>query len=355
MSSISAKGADAAGFNSKLSAPRDRFLSAVVEHALGIGRRSPRDFLRFFPPRAVMNALAEQPQLRAKLLVNTIGLNEKVALRKSASSAGEDLEIALLEHVTEEADVVRLFDPDDRVRYLEHAKLWEFVIEGEFWRPNEATSVAVPREHVAFILSRARAEKLIADAAIIDGVGLDVLVASLPKADIVRVLDRAIGEGRAGRVLKEDRILDVLSPQLLVEHVPLAHLWERLIAEKLAFVRETATTDATANGSPTMPPPSATSLSVTSEMPAAGSVSDLVAAATNSEAPSVTLSVDEDDPLIIDESREQELNIEVDAMLSKVSDRPPQAADAGASSHRAGRPSNPPPPLPREASRAVRD
>src|SRR5690606_9650837 len=51
---------DDAGFQSKLSAPRDRFLAAVVEHALSAGRRDAKDFLRHFPPRDVMNALADQ-------------------------------------------------------------------------------------------------------------------------------------------------------------------------------------------------------------------------------------------------------------------------------------------------------
>jgi hypothetical protein len=371
----SSRSLDDAAVQSKLNAPRDRFLAAVVDNALSVGRRSAKDFLRHFPPRDIMNALAEQPRLRAKILVSTTGVNEKIALRKPASSAGEDLEIALSERVTEEADIVSLFDPDDRVRYLEHAKLWDFVIEGEFWRPNEATTGFIPREHIAYILSRARAEKLISDGEIVDGIGLDVLVGSLPKPDIVRVLERAIYEGRAGRVFKDERVLDVLSPQLLVEHVSLAHLWERLIGEKLAFVRpvvgltpparietQVVAEEREATHAPTTPPPSApsaTALSVTSEMPVAladlseSAPSDPIAAGHASEIPSsISLNIEEGEPIIIDEAREDDLGIEVDAMLSKVGDPSEQEETEP---RRSGRPSGPPPPLPREATRAARD
>src|SRR5687767_9476083 len=199
------------GFTSKLSAPRERFLAAVVEHALLVGRRSAKDFVKAFPARDIMYALRDQPRLRAKLLVTTTGLNEKVALKKPSSSAGEDLEIALNERVTEEDDVVALFDPDDRVRYLDHAKLWAFVIEGEFWRITAANVlVPVAREHVASILSRARSEKLISDRDVIDEITLDVLVDSLPKEELGRVIEKALSEGRSGRVFKDERVLDDL-------------------------------------------------------------------------------------------------------------------------------------------------
>ncbi len=219
--------------NSKLGDARDRFLSAVVEHALSIGRRSAADFLRHFSPRDVMVALKTDPKLRAKILVPTVGINEKVALKKSAESAGEDLEIALAENVTDPGAVVALFEADDRVRFLDHAKLWAFVIEGEFWKTAEAA--AASRLHLGFILEKARHEKLLSDRDVIEGIGFETLVSALPRADVVRLLEKAVSEGRAGRPFKDDRLLELLPPKHLLEHVRLSHVWERVIAPKLTF------------------------------------------------------------------------------------------------------------------------
>ena len=325
---------DEGGFVSKLGAPRDRFLAAVVEHALLVGRRSAKDFLRAFPPREIMNALRDQPRVRAKLLVTTTGLNEKIALKKPASSAGEDLEIALFERVTEEDDVVALFDPDDRVRYLDGAKLWGFLIEGDFWRvSSEGVSASVAREHVAFILSRARAERLLSDRDIIDGIGLDVLVESLPKQDLGRVIEKALSEGRSGRVFKDERVLDVVSPYLLVEHVPLAHLWERLITNQLAFKPGEADASATVTSTFETTPPEA-----------------------NTSSPALEVSVESEESIVIEE-RDQELShLEVEAMLSGVGgedatvafgERPVDADSKGSVRPENGtasnRPSQPPP------------
>jgi hypothetical protein len=227
-----------APFTSKLSGARERFLASVVAHALTIGRRSATDFVRAFPPVQIMEALADQPRLRANLLVTTTGLHEKVALKKTPRSAGEDLAIAIEEGITNAAAVVALFDPDDRVRYLDHGRLWAFVAEGEFWRvTSEATTPVTARDHVAFILERARAESLLTDYELVDGIGIDVLVEALPKEDLVRLVERAVAEGRAGRAFKDDGVLQLVSCAQLVEHVSLAHVWQRIVAKKLAFPR----------------------------------------------------------------------------------------------------------------------
>jgi hypothetical protein len=333
------------GFNSKLSAPRERFLAAIVEHALLVGRRSAKDFLKAFPARDIMYALRDQPRLRAKLLVTTTGLNEKVALKKAASSAGEDLEIALNERVTEEDDVVALFDPDDRVRYLDHTKLWNFLIEGEFWRITaDNVPVSVAREHVAYIVSRARAEKLITDREIIDGITLDVLVDSLPKEELGRVIERALAEGRSGRVFKDERVLDVLSPYLLVEHVSLAHIWHRLIADRLAFKSGGSTTtsgwsnasnaSSHASAPPTPPAPPSSSPSITvgvasisepststthATLPDKDEEKDVEAKEKDKDGPiSVKLDLSAEEEIIIDDEKDEVTSNEVDALLAKV-------------------------------------
>ena len=155
-------------FASSLGEGRQRFLAQVVVHSLASVRRSPKDFIRHFPPKAIMLALASEPRLRANIAVPTIGLNEKVALKKSAESIGEDLQIAIDESVTDEESVVELFDPDDRVRYLDDKKLWAFVVEGDFWKATsaQAGAVAVAKAHLAYIVvAMAKCSAAIAPAA----------------------------------------------------------------------------------------------------------------------------------------------------------------------------------------------
>ena len=58
-------------FTSKLGHGRERFLAHVVDYALRCGRRSPEDFIRRFPPAAIMAGLRDRPSLRANILVTT--------------------------------------------------------------------------------------------------------------------------------------------------------------------------------------------------------------------------------------------------------------------------------------------
>jgi len=81
---------DASALRSKLEHGRQRFLAYAIEHSFQIGRRTPHDFIRHFPPRAIMEALALRPDLRAGLLVPTTGLKHKIALKKTWQSAGDD-------------------------------------------------------------------------------------------------------------------------------------------------------------------------------------------------------------------------------------------------------------------------
>src|SRR5215510_3256651 len=111
-------------FSSRLRQGRQRFLAHVMEHSLHIGRRSTDDFIRHFPPEAIMKGLESQPNLRANILAHTTGIKHKIATKKSWQSAADDLRIALEEKETDAAAVISAFEPDDRVRYLEDKKLW---------------------------------------------------------------------------------------------------------------------------------------------------------------------------------------------------------------------------------------
>ena len=237
--STDANGGGTSHFVSELPEGPQRFLSQVVEHSLQSGRRTAKDFVRHFPPAAIMTGLAAHPQLRANILVPTTGTRDKIALKKSADSAGEDLQIALDEGVTDEGQITSLFHPDDRVRYLDHKKLWIFLVEGEFWKAKGAkqADVQTARAHLAFMIDCARKNKLLSDQDIVDGCTLDKIVERLPKTELCKLLTAALSDGRDGKPFKDDRFLDVTSAEVLLEHVPLSHIWDTVLVPKIAIVQ----------------------------------------------------------------------------------------------------------------------
>jgi hypothetical protein len=122
------------------------------------------------------------------------------------------------------------------VRYLDHARLWGFVTEGEFWRiTSSETPASIARAHVAFILECAGIEKLVTAREVVEGVGVDMLVEALPKEEVVRLLGAALDAGRAGKPFDDARAMSELSAAKLVEHVSLAHVWSRVIAPHVSF------------------------------------------------------------------------------------------------------------------------
>lgn len=223
-------------FASKLEKPVQRFLAHVIEHGFQVGRRTAADFTRNFPARALMGALERRPDLRADILVPATGINHKVALRKSSESSGEDLQIALDEGVSTPGDVVKLFRPDDRVRYLDNQKLWSFVIEGEFWKTDKSKGATFDRakEHIAFMLDRALADGLISHSDLIGGVSVDTLAQSLPRKKLGDIINAALAMGRDKKAFTERDLFGAAAAAVLVEDVSLLHIWETVIVPKIA-------------------------------------------------------------------------------------------------------------------------
>jgi hypothetical protein len=215
---------------------RQRFLSQVVAHSLESRLRSPKDFIRHFPPRAIMLALANQARLRANIVVPTIGMHEKVALKKSAESMAEDLQIALDEGVVDEEAIVRLFGADDRVRYLDEKKLWAFVVEGDFWKTTSGPTgdPAIAKQNVAYLVDCARANGLVTDHDVVEGLALERLLDALPKTELVKLVRSAIAGGRHGRHFDDEALLAALPTAALLEHVPLAQMWDAVVVSRIA-------------------------------------------------------------------------------------------------------------------------
>jgi hypothetical protein len=240
-------------FESKLADGRQRFLASAIEHALLSGRRNARDFIRHFPPELIMEGMADHPELRAGILTQTTGLKMKIATKKSWQSAAEDLRIALSENETNPETVVSVFHPDDRIRYLDARRLWSFLIEGEFWNvaPTKSEEHRIAKQHVAFLLDRALTDNLVTHRSIIEGISVAELATRLPKAELGKIIEGALAAGQRKAPFTEVELWAALTAPVLVEFVPLAHLWNQVIAPKVAEAHGYTTAKM-----PTAPPPS---------------------------------------------------------------------------------------------------
>lgn len=222
-------------FISTLKEGHQRFLAHAIEHSFVCGRRTAQDFIRHFPPRSIMKGLEHHAELRASILVLTTGLKQKIALKKEWEDASTDLQIALDEGETDAESIVALFESDDRVRYLDPQKIWTFLTEGDFWKGASNKALAdIARNHVAFLLERALEDKLITHRDVVEGVTVEELANRLPKAELGRLISCALQNADKGTFFTESDLLATTPPRVLVQHVPLAHLWDAVVVPRIA-------------------------------------------------------------------------------------------------------------------------
>jgi hypothetical protein len=224
----------ASNFKSELKTGAERFLSQVVVSSLQDGWRTPDDFLRHFKPADLMQGLEKAPDLRAALLVKAAGVHERIAKKKSTSSAAEDLRIALDEGISSPADILELIPPDDRVRCLDRAKLWAFVTEEHFWAADAAIAGERAVSRMVFFLEGALGESLLSLGDIADGITFETISTRLPLKELQRVVKFALENGRKKTPLTEQGLLDVVALKDLVGYVPLDHVYKRVLVAKVA-------------------------------------------------------------------------------------------------------------------------
>jgi len=261
-------------FESKLGQGRERFLAHLIAHALDLGRRTPQQFIEHFPPAAIMQGLRDRPTLRANILVITTGIRTKIALKKSAASAGEDLQIALDEGEADAETIVTLLDPDDRVRYLDAKKLWRFITEGDFWNAGAGDKQAFEqaKEHIAYMLDRALKDELVSHRDIIEGITIHKLAELLPRAELEKIITGALTAAHGGKPFTEGDLISAIPTMTIVKHVALPLIWERVVVGKIAEAHGYADRSGApreAASQPDVPPTAA------AEAPAVASVSGL--------------------------------------------------------------------------------
>jgi hypothetical protein len=228
-------GGSGTDFRSTLKSPSERFLAQTVAHTLERGFRTPDDFLRHFRPADLMQGLEGAPDLRARILIEGAGVHEKIARKKSTSSAAEDLKLALDEGVTNSAQLLTLLPADDRVRYLDHKKLWAFTTEDEFWSPlNAEADVDRALTRVVFLIENALRENLLSLQVLTDGITFDSISTRLPLKELQKLVRHALKLGREKKPLSEQELLESVPLKTLVGYIPLEHIFNNVLVEKVA-------------------------------------------------------------------------------------------------------------------------
>ena len=228
---VESSGADA--FVSGLGKGREAFHSEVTEYCFRVGERTAEDFLRLFSCSKIMIALASRPMERARIISELTGVHERVANKLSPENAGETLQIALDEGVTTPKDIVRLFQPDDRQRYLNRHELWAFDIEGQPWKASSSDNAAHTRaeKYVAYIMERAIENLLISHEDIVSALGVVKLAGWLPSELLGQIIEASLK--KSDKFTEED-LLHAAPPSSLVSHVPLDFLWDKVVVPLIA-------------------------------------------------------------------------------------------------------------------------
>jgi hypothetical protein len=228
---VESSGTDA--FVSGLGKGREAFHSEVTEYCLRVSERTPEDFLRLFPCSKIMIALSSRPMERARIISELTGVHERVANKLSPENAGETLQIALDEGVTTPKDIVRLFQPDDRQRYLNRHELWAFDIEGQPWKASSSDNNAHTRaeKYIAYIVERAIENLLISHADIVSALGVVKLAGWLPSELLGQIIEASLK--KSDKFTEED-LLGAAPPSNLVTHVPLDYLWDKVVIPLIA-------------------------------------------------------------------------------------------------------------------------
>ncbi len=215
-----------------------RFLAQLMEYSFREGWRTPDDFVKHFPANAIMVALKSAPDLRVAILAAATGIYEEILRRKTPALAAEDLRLALDEGTTSSLQLLTVFSPEDRVRYLDPRKIWDFLAEDRFWQLEADASPELRQsaaERMIFTLTQALQERLLTLREILDGLTYDAVADSLSPHELRSVVRYALVKGRDGIGLNEKVLLEVLPLDKLVRSVPLEHIWNEVVVRRLAI------------------------------------------------------------------------------------------------------------------------
>lgn len=223
---------------SSLSAPAKRFLVKLMDHAFADGWRSAEEFLRYFPAPVLLESLKNAADLRVSLLGAATGLHEEILRRKRPDLAAEDLRLAIEEGMTHSDKILEVFSSEDRVRYLQPQRIWDFLAADEFWHPDDSAPPELfesRAERMAFTLKEGITERLLTPRDVLDGLTHEGLASFLSPKELREVVCHALAKGREGVGLSEQVLFELLPLERLCRVVPLEQIWSKVVLRKLAI------------------------------------------------------------------------------------------------------------------------
>jgi hypothetical protein len=169
--------------------PGVRYLADVLRalHAPGALTRSAKGFYSAFAPRAVMDALAQRPDLRLKTVKAITGGAPTLLRRLSPEALASQIDLLVIEDLPEversvraEADrastvydlYMKYLDPVDLATYLPAQSIWTYESHDSWWKwePTAATRALMATE-----LRSIRRHGILADTEILDLLGEETL------------------------------------------------------------------------------------------------------------------------------------------------------------------------------------
>jgi len=226
--------------------PGVRFLADILRalHGATGSQRNAKTFYSVFTPREVMDALAQRPDLRVKVVKAITGSPAALLRRLSSEALAFQIDLLATEDLPEselsvraEADrslavqdlYLKYLDPVDLAIYLPAQAIWTYEARDNWWKtePNAATRALMATE-----LRSIRKHAILTDAEILDLLGDETLERCLPlpvRTVLRRAARRAAKEGRpftdadlfasagggaGGRDLIDEMVESVPLPQL---------------------------------------------------------------------------------------------------------------------------------------------
>ncbi|HEU5072604.1 MAG TPA: hypothetical protein VFU02_00490, partial [Polyangiaceae bacterium] len=82
--------------------------------------------------------------------------------------------------------------------------------------------------------TQALEDKLITHEDVVEGISVAELALRLSKDALGKIIEEALKQGKTGSAFTEANLLAAMPPEVLVEYVPLPHIWDTVIQSKVA-------------------------------------------------------------------------------------------------------------------------
>ncbi|HEY7372261.1 MAG TPA: hypothetical protein VIF57_08895, partial [Polyangia bacterium] len=205
--------------------------------------RNVKTFFTAFPPREVMDALAQRPDLRVKALKPITGSPAALLRRLSSEGLASQIDLLAIEDLPESERSVRpeadralsvhelyfkYLDPTDLATYVPAPVIWKYESQDDWWKwePSAGGRVLMAAE-----LRSIRRHMLLTDSEILDLLGDETLERHLPLAVRTSLRGAARRAAAAGRPFTDSDLFagakaaggrDLIDE--MVESVPLLQL-----------------------------------------------------------------------------------------------------------------------------------